>query len=133
MSFNRNRSCTRPPIQALRSTRRCMPTAARTSAPPAPPGTARGWPSAGPTGWKKKFRPLTTPSPVSATVEAARGWQATSVVVNKHTEYEYAAKGTWKTQKGSDAPASDANGAADGSGKLVGVVLKGFELGEPFE
>jgi len=81
--------------------------------------------------WKKKCRPLGSSAPSSTPVDAARGWQSSGVSVAKDTEYEYAAKGTWKTTK--SGTMVDANGAEDGSGKLVGVIFKDYQLGEPFD
>jgi hypothetical protein len=81
--------------------------------------------------WKRKFTPLTTPSrKTTANVLADHGWQPSGLTVSSGTEYDYATKGTWKTAKDQDAV--DADGA-DGAGKLLGVVMKDFELGEPFE
>jgi hypothetical protein len=81
--------------------------------------------------WKKKFKPLGTSTPISTPVDAGRGWQATGLSVTKDTEYEYAAKGTWKTARSGESV--DANGEANGTGKLMGVIMKDFKLGEPFE
>ena len=81
--------------------------------------------------WKKKFRPLRTPSrSVGTRVIAARGWQPSGLTVLPAVQYECTATGTWKTAE--DTPAVSADGAEDGSGQLVGMVMKDYELGEAF-
>lgn len=80
--------------------------------------------------WKRKYRPLTSAGPVTASIDAQRGWQATSVQVEAGIEYDYETKGTWKTASGGEAV--DADGAADGVGKLEGVIYNDFSLSDPF-
>lgn len=81
--------------------------------------------------WKKKSVPLVAGRKISARVLAQRGWQAAGATLVKGRTYEYDASGTWKIAD--DAAVCDAQGDSDGRGRLVGVMMKDFELGEPFE
>jgi hypothetical protein len=81
--------------------------------------------------WKRKFTPLRGSSAVTFKVDAARGWQATGVTVTAGTEYEYSASGTWRTAKEAEPVAAE--GESSGAGRLVGILMDDFQLGEPFE
>ena len=82
--------------------------------------------------WNKKFvSHIPADHPLSAAIEAAYGWQPSSLTVKAGAVYEYRAKDTWSA--GKDAKSVDADGAADGRGRLVGVVMKDYELGKEFE
>jgi hypothetical protein len=82
--------------------------------------------------WKKKFSSLTAQGrPYSVTLQANRGWQPSGVTVAADTEYAYSVTGTWRTAK--DAEPVTAKGADDGAGRLVGVIMKDYKLGEEFE
>lgn len=85
--------------------------------------------------WKAKFKLVKSANISTAKVEAGRGWQASRLILIKGEEYEYSASGTWSMSK--NTPAVDADGEADGTGKLVGAVLTDangdYALGEPFE
>jgi hypothetical protein len=83
--------------------------------------------------WKRKFRPLAVNSSnvISVRVIAARGWQGTGLSLASGAEYEFAATGKWQLAKEGDSLSAD--GDDGGAGRLVGVLLKDFELGEPFE
>ncbi len=82
--------------------------------------------------WKKAFKPLTTSGrTVSTYILANRGWQPSGLTVQKGDTYEFTATGTWKTAK--DAEGVSADGDDEGRGRLVGVLMKDFELSEPFE
>jgi hypothetical protein len=76
--------------------------------------------------WKVKFRSLPAAGgSMKATVKAAAGWQASGLRVERGVVYEVVTDGTWRT-----APAGaprDADGDADGRGRLVGAVLQGGE------
>ena len=76
--------------------------------------------------WKAKFRPLTASGgSVKASIEAAAGWQASGLQVEKGVMYEAAADGTWRiAAAGAEV---DANGDEAGHGRLVGAVLQGGE------
>jgi hypothetical protein len=80
--------------------------------------------------WRRRFTSPTSERHVAAKIEAGRGWQASGLTLNEGTEYAYSAAGTWKTAK--DAAAVTADGADDGSGWLLGIIMKEMKLGEPF-
>jgi hypothetical protein len=80
--------------------------------------------------WKKKFQTLIDRAPVSARVAAGRGWQPSGATLRAGKEYEYSAAGTWKTGKERDDVTAD--GDAEGAGRLIGVLFKDYQLGEPF-
>ena len=76
------------------------------------------------------------------TVNAKQGWQASSVLLQKGQKYDFvcptvkneSGKRVQQTWQISDLqkPVS-AQGNPRGEGKLIGVILKKYELGEPFE
>ncbi|MHB1037589.1 MAG: hypothetical protein ACYC35_24130 [Pirellulales bacterium] len=80
--------------------------------------------------WSRKFHPVVGHEQASATISAARGYQASGVRVFSGKQYAYAAPGTWTVRPAGKATSAD--GAAGGHGRLVGVVMNGFELGRPF-
>ena len=83
--------------------------------------------------WKTKFKPVAGTLPISAKIKGKGGWQATGGTVKAGTAYDYSADGQWLFSK--EAGEVDAEGAADGRGKLMGVLfdVSNYELGEPFE
>lgn len=85
--------------------------------------------------WKAKFKPVKTSAVTTCKIDASKGWQPSRLTVTKGDEYEFSSSGTWTTSK-ERAPVS-ADGADDGAGRLVGVVLRDengeYALGEPFE
>jgi hypothetical protein len=81
--------------------------------------------------WKRKFLVLKGPLSVTAKVHAQRGWQATGATLLADQPYEINAKGTW--QISADGKPLNADGDAEGNGRLEGVLLDKFALGEPFE
>jgi hypothetical protein len=80
--------------------------------------------------WKKKFAPLKGAQGITARVQADRGWQPTSATVAQGQRYEYSTTGTWKIDPTGSMLTAD--GDSQGHGKLVGVVMKDFKLGEEF-
>lgn len=85
--------------------------------------------------WNAKFRPLRASGrPATARVAADRGWQPSGIRVVSDTEYTYTSSGKWQT--GPTAEAVDADGAKDdaqqGAGRLMGVLMRDYKLGEPF-
>jgi hypothetical protein len=80
--------------------------------------------------WKKKFKTLVDRTPISARIAAGRGWQPSGASVREGKEYEYSSAGTWQTGKNKGEVTAD--GDAAGAGRLIGVVIKDFELSEPF-
>lgn len=81
--------------------------------------------------WKAKYKLVKGSVVSTATIEAGRGWQPTRALVKRGEEYQYSAAGQWKVTKEGDEV--DADGAADGSGKLLAVLFDNYELSEPFE
>ncbi len=77
--------------------------------------------------WKRDFNGEGT----SAVVRANRGWQPSGLRLRAGREYRYSASGFWRF--GKDGESLSADGAADGQGRLVGVLLKDYKLGEEFE
>ena len=75
--------------------------------------------------WKARFRPLAAGARNTATVQAARGWQASGVTVEKDLAYAIAAPGTWRTTTAGEP--CDADGDA-GRGRLVAAVFHNFTL-----
>jgi hypothetical protein len=80
---------------------------------------------------RKSLALLRVDGPVATGVLARSGWQAGGIRLKAGTSYDYAAKGTWKLAEGAEAV--DADGQADGTGRLIGVLFRDFRLGEPFE
>jgi hypothetical protein len=81
--------------------------------------------------WNPKFVTCKGPLPMTAKIEAMRGWQPSRAIVSSDEEYDFSVSGTWKTA--GDTTAVNADGAADGSGKLEAVIFDDYTLSEPFE
>ncbi|MDA1166112.1 MAG: hypothetical protein O3B13_23700, partial [Planctomycetota bacterium] len=83
--------------------------------------------------WKTKSRSPRGASKVSSVVRAKAGWQPSRCQVKAGVTYEYAATGTWQVDVSSELV--DADGAEDGSGRLMGAIFdaRDYELGEAFE
>ena len=81
--------------------------------------------------WKSKFVPLVGSRPTTIKVAAAKGWQASHALVNAGEEYQYKTIGTWSLSK--EATPVNADGDSGGAGRLVGIVMHDYTLGEPFE
>lgn len=84
--------------------------------------------------WKTRYRiPRSTGTPVESSISAHGGWQASRCLVRKDQQYDFAATGQWQVDEKSSLV--DANGAADGRGKLVGAIFDddSYELSKPFE
>jgi hypothetical protein len=79
--------------------------------------------------WDKRFRNLEGCRRIRTKVVAARGYQASGMLVTAGQSYAYSARGTWNT----DAPSSPvtADGSEQGTGRLEAVVLRDFQLSEP--
>lgn len=82
--------------------------------------------------WKRKFTGLAPGPGRNSTIQAARGWQPSGVLVREGTEYNVKATGTWKLDKASTKGVT-ADGNESGEGKLVGIIFKDFKLSEEFE
>lgn len=85
--------------------------------------------------WKAKFKPVKTSAATTCRIDAGKGWQPSRLTVSKGDGYEFSVSGTWTTSKGGTAVS--AQGADDGVGRLIGVVLRDengeYRLDEPFE
>ncbi len=81
--------------------------------------------------WNKKFAYLRPGHAMTATVRAGRGWQPTGLTVSPGGKYDYLVTGNWRIA--SDVKATDVNGDDHGRGRLVGVLMKGYQLGPEFE
>lgn len=82
--------------------------------------------------WKAKFRRDKSGVPAAARIDAGRGWQPSKLTVIKGEEYEYSVSGTWSTGKEAEASNLTADGAADGRGRLTGLLVKDYTLSETF-
>lgn len=84
--------------------------------------------------WDREFHRISaTGRTVAASIQAARGWQPSGLTVDQGVALDYAATGNWKTSK--DAELVDADGRQDGpggEGRLVGILMRDYQLGEPF-
>jgi hypothetical protein len=80
--------------------------------------------------WEKRFRPLVGARPVRARVEAARGYQASGLLLSAGQAYTFEASGSWTTGA-HDRPIT-ADGSVHGAGRLEAVVLRDYQLSEPF-
>jgi hypothetical protein len=81
--------------------------------------------------WKRKFFTLNASRTVSATIQANRGWQPSGLTTVANAKYEYSATGSWSL--GKDSENVDADGQSNGRARLVGVLLKDYQLGKEFE
>ncbi len=76
--------------------------------------------------WNAKFQKLGGTSEVKVKIKAQAGWQASKVLVEEGTAYDITADGTWKIAAAGKQ--FDADGEADGRGRLVGAVFSDFTL-----
>jgi hypothetical protein len=81
--------------------------------------------------WEKRFQTLGSRGAANSRVDAARGYQASGLTVVAGQSYAYATIGSWGTT--AEGSLTSADGGANGSGRMVAVVLDAFRLGEPFE
>ena len=81
--------------------------------------------------WKTKFTRLKGTGSAQAKVEAARGWQASRVLVKTGDKLSYSTTGEWSLAK--DGKKLTADGGDDGQGKLVGILFLDYRLSEAFE
>ncbi|MGA2256377.1 MAG: hypothetical protein ABSG53_17140 [Thermoguttaceae bacterium] len=81
--------------------------------------------------WNKKFACLRPGHTMTATIRAARGWQPTGLIVNPGTRYECIATGNWRAT--SQLKAVDVHGDDHGRGRLVGALMKDYQLGPEFD
>lgn len=83
--------------------------------------------------WKAKFTSPRGARKLTSSIKSQGGWQASRCRVKAGTKYEYSASGKWQVDE--SAELVDADGAEDGSGKLIGAIFdrREYKLGEPFE
>jgi hypothetical protein len=79
--------------------------------------------------WRTRFRPLDAGRSHTTRIVAARGFQASGLSVVAGEQYTYRTDGRWSTV--ANAADTDADGGAEDSGRLVGIVMDTFELSEP--
>jgi hypothetical protein len=80
--------------------------------------------------WKKKFTSLQPGQTQSVIIAAGRGWQPTGLTVRSAAQYKYVSAGTWQIAGQSEV---DTDGDDRGRGRLVGVLMKDYQLGPEFE
>ncbi len=81
--------------------------------------------------WNRKFQFVLGTRYSTAKPTAKYGWQASGVKLQNGQSYDYVAQGTWKVSANGDEV--DANGHANGNGRLAGVIMRDFQLGEPMD
>ncbi|MFT4559882.1 MAG: hypothetical protein ACI92S_005277 [Planctomycetaceae bacterium] len=83
--------------------------------------------------WKTKFTSPRGSRKLTSSIQSKAGWQASRCRVKAGTKYEYSASGKWQVDE--NAELVDADGAEDGTGKLIGAIFnsKEYKLGKPFE
>ena len=81
--------------------------------------------------WKRKFRPLGGSASITVKINAAEGWQPSNATVTAGTDYEYTATGKWQMSRNGNSV--DAQGNERGDGRLMGIVLKDYQLSNEFE
>jgi hypothetical protein len=81
--------------------------------------------------WNRRFQPLTGTRPAAVEVQARYGWQASGIRLAAGESYDYVAQGTWKVTEGGEE--LTAGGRDDGRGRLVGVLMNDFRLGETLD
>ena len=81
--------------------------------------------------WKKTSVCLRHGRVLRTTVAAGRGWQPSGLAVESGTPYEYAAVGKWRIAE--KHKAVDGSGNDAGCGRLVGVLMKDYQLGAEFD
>jgi hypothetical protein len=81
--------------------------------------------------WSKKFACLQPGRTMTAIIRAGRGWQPTGLTVGPGLQYECVVTGNWRVA--GQRKTVDVNGDAHGRGRLVGAVMKDYELGPEFD
>jgi len=81
--------------------------------------------------WSKKFSTLRPGHSATASIRAGHGWQPTGLTVSPGVQYECVATGNWRIAR--ELKATDGNGDHRGRGRLVGVVMKDYQLGPEFD
>ena len=81
--------------------------------------------------WKTSCSNLSSDGRLKQIVKSNQGWKATKLETREGVTYDYVTQGKWKTTALGDECSAD--GDASGKGKLIGVIFRDFELGEPFD
>ena len=83
--------------------------------------------------WKTKSTSPRSSRKIKSSIQSKAGWQVSRCRVKAGTKYEYSASGKWQVDESSELV--DADGAEDGSGRLIGAIFnrREYKLGEPFE
>ena len=81
--------------------------------------------------WKKQFKTTDDRASLKIRVAAKRGYQPSGLAVKAGQQYKYSARGKWSLK--TDRLPCGANGQVDGQGRLEGVIMRDYTLGEPFE
>jgi hypothetical protein len=81
--------------------------------------------------WNTSCSNLSSDGRLKQKVKSKQGWQATKLEAREGVKYDFVAQGKWKTS--SVGGETTAEGDSSGSGKLIGVILKDYQLSEPFE
>jgi len=76
--------------------------------------------------WQAKFQRLGDSGEMTVTVKAKAGWQPAKVLLESGQRYEIVAAGTWRIAAAGKP--LDADGEADGRGRLVGAVFADYSL-----
>ena len=79
--------------------------------------------------WTARYRLPTAKRMAKARILADHGWQPSRAKVEEGQTYSYTASGEWSVR---DDETLTANGRADGSGRLTGVILDDYSLSEEF-
>ncbi len=83
--------------------------------------------------WKTRCSSPRGSRRLTSSILAKAGWQSSRCRVKSGTKYEYSATGEWQVDEAAEIV--DADGAEDGSGRLLGAIFDSqkYELSEPFE
>ena len=85
--------------------------------------------------WKSKATLTKNGKIFTCKIEAGKGWQPSKLKVVEGEDYEFSVAGKWNLKEGETSV--DADGNADGTGRLIGALLtesaQGYELSEPFK
>lgn len=83
--------------------------------------------------WKTRYSSPRGSRKLTSNIQSRGGWQASRCRVKADTRYEHSASGKWQVDESADLV--DADGAEDGSGRLIGAIFDSneYKLGEPFE
>jgi hypothetical protein len=81
--------------------------------------------------WHRAARDLPIGASTTVALRACRGYQSAGLALEAGHEYQIAATGSWHLN--ASEPGVDADGAADGQGRVEAAVLHEFDLRPPEE